>query len=126
ALVVAIAFAPTLSNNLALPESQAFGSKSKSPCKLRNIELGIGLLTFVMDVITTAARSRDFHREMFGCERLQKIPRVEDLRRRADSLSLEVTVKDARGSFDNDRRRDRVNVTSAGDGSAFLVAAPRD
>ena len=58
----------------------------------------------------TVARSCDFHREMFGCERLQKIPRVEDLRRRADSLSLEVTVKDARGSFDNDRRRDRVNV----------------
>ena len=37
---------------------------------------------------------------MFGCERLQKIPRVEDFRRRANSLSLEVTVKDPRGGFD--------------------------
>ena len=27
------------------------------------------------------ARPWDFHREMFGCERLQKIPRIADLRR---------------------------------------------
>ena len=72
------------------------------------------------------ARSYDFHREMFRCERLQKIPRVEDLRRRADSLSLEVTVKDARGSFDNDRRRDRVNVAPPRDSAALLIVAPRD
>src|SRR2546421_872486 len=63
---------------------------------------------------------------MFGCERLQKIPRVEDLRRRADSPSLEVTVKDARGSFDNDRRGDCVNIASSRNGTAFLVVATRD
>jgi hypothetical protein len=63
---------------------------------------------------------------MFGCERPQKIPRVEDLRRRADSLSLEVTVKDARGSFDNDRRRDRVNVAPSRNGAALLIVASRD
>src|SRR4029434_6499316 len=88
--------------------------------------MGIGLLPFVMDAMATVARSWDFHREMFGCECLQKIPRVEDLARRADSLSLEVTVKDARGSFDNDRRRDRVNVAPSRNGAAFLVAAARD
>src|SRR5262245_48086193 len=63
---------------------------------------------------------------MFGCERLQKIPRVEDFRRRADSLSLEVTVKDPRGSFHNNRRSDRVNVASSRNGAALLVIAPRD
>src|SRR4030095_13798381 len=88
--------------------------------------MGIGLLPFVMDAIATVARSWDFDREMFGCECLQKIPRVEDLRRRADSLSLEVTVKDARGGFDNDRRRDRVNVAPSRNGAALLVVAPRD
>src|SRR4029450_3449890 len=88
--------------------------------------MGIGLLPFVMDAMATVARSWDFHREMFACERLEKIPRVEDLRRRADSLSLEVTVKDARGSFDNDRRRDRINVAPSRNGAALLVVAPRD
>jgi hypothetical protein len=56
---------------------------------------------------------------MFGRESPEEIPRVENFGRRADSLSFEITVKDPRGSFDNDRRRDRVNVSSAGDGSAF-------
>src|SRR5882757_6955403 len=88
--------------------------------------MSTGLFPFVMDAVATVARSLDFHREMFGCERLQKIPRVEDLRRRADSLSLEITVKDARGSFDNDRRRDRVNVAPSRNGAALLAVAPRD
>src|SRR5438874_4704142 len=88
--------------------------------------MSTGLFPFVMDAVATVARSLDFHREMFGCERLQKIPRVEDLRRRADSLSLEVTVKDARGSFDNDRRGGRVNVAPSRNGAALLVVVPRD
>ena len=83
--------------------------------------MSICLFPFVMDAVATVARSWDFHREMFGCERLQKIPRVEDLRRRADSPSLEITVKDARGSFDNDRRRDRVNVAPSRNGAALLA-----
>src|SRR4029453_12826614 len=88
--------------------------------------MSIGPLPFVMDAIATVARSWDFDREMLGCERLQKIPRVEYLRRRADSLSLEVTVKDARCSFDNDRRRDRVNVAPSRNGAVLLLVAPRN
>src|SRR2546421_10555428 len=88
--------------------------------------MSTGLFPFVMDAVATVARSLDFHREMFGCERLQKIPRVEHLRRRADSLSLEVTVKDARGSFDNDRRGERGNVAPSRNGAALLVVVPRD
>ena len=88
--------------------------------------MSIGLFPFAMDAVATVAKSWDFHREMFGHERLQKIPCVEDLRRRADFLSLEITVKDAHGSFDNDRRRNRVNVAPSRNGTALLVAAPRD
>jgi hypothetical protein len=75
---------------------------------------------------TQLARSWDFNREMLGRESPEKIPRVEDFGRRADSLSLEAAIKDVPGSFDNNRRRDRVNVTSAGDGSAFAIAMTCD
>src|SRR6266550_3931240 len=34
--------------------------------------MSIGLFPFVMDAVATVARSWDFHREMFGCERHQK------------------------------------------------------
>src|SRR4029434_611046 len=63
---------------------------------------------------------------MFGRESPEEIPRVENFGRRADSLSREAAIKDVPGSFDNNRRRDRVNVTSAGDGSAFAIAKTCD
>ena len=72
------------------------------------------------------ARSGDLNREMFGRESPEEIPRVEDFGRRADSLSLEAPIKDVPGSFDNNRRRDCVNVTSARDGSAFALALTCD